>query len=241
MRKLLPLVVLLTACASGGGDEPQPSPSPSQVAAPARDAQLAELQTSMTELLERLDVLNDRITRVETAQETRAAAPSATPLSGAPRVSRGETRTETRIENPGGGTPAAPQRQAAVASAAIAEAYGNALVLYGKNRPAEARAAFQRVLASDPTGELADNALYWIGETYFAANDFGNAMTYYRRVSDEFANENKAPDALYKLGVAQARTGDLMLARTTLQQVITRYPYSQPATQAKAELNRIKY
>ena len=230
MKKLLPLVVLLAACASGGDDSARPSSSPAPEAT-VRDAQLVELQKSMTELLERLDVLNDRITRVETARET------AEPRAAAAAPARRAAGTDAPAVTQAVGAP----RQAAVASAAIAEAYGNALVLYGRNRTAEARAAFQKVFNSDPTGELADNALYWIAETYFAANDFGNAMTYYRRITDDYASENKAPDALYKLGVTQARTGDLMLARTTLQQVIARYPYSQPATQAKVELNRIKY
>ena len=31
------------------------------------------------------------------------------------------------------------------------------------------------------------------------------------------------------------------MARTTLQAVISRYPYSAPAAAAKTELNRIKY
>ena len=66
-------------------------------------------------------------------------------------------------------------------------------------------------------------------------------MSFYRRVSEEFAEQNKAPDALYKLALALAKTGDLALARTTLQQVIARYPYSAPASSAKGELNRIKY
>jgi tol-pal system protein YbgF len=114
-------------------------------------------------------------------------------------------------------------------------------MLYGKNRVADSRRAFQDVFDADPTGELADNALYWIGETYFAAGDFTNASKYYRRVTTEFADQNKAPDALYKIAVALERTGDLALARKTLQEVIERYPYSTPAASAKHELTRIKF
>jgi TolA-binding protein len=60
-------------------------------------------------------------------------------------------------------------------------------------------------------------------------------------VVNEFSEQNKAPDAMFKIALAQAKTGDLALARRTLQQVIERYPYSSTASSAKAELQRIKY
>ena len=222
MRKLLPLALVFAACATGGSQQTAQT-------APA-DARLAELQTSMTEMLERIDVLNARLARLEEA--------GVSPSRGA--ASRGETTPDTAAatQNP---SPIAATAQRAVVGASIADSYREALVLYGKNRAAEARAAFQRVFNADPSGELADNALFWIGETYYMAGDYPNAMSYYRRVSDEFGDQNKAPDALYKLALALAKTGDLALARTTLQQVIARYPYSAPASSAKGELNRIKY
>ena len=123
----------------------------------------------------------------------------------------------------------------------IADGYRNGIVLFGKNRYPDARAAFQQVFDADPSGELADNALFWIGETYFATGDYNNAIRYYKRVSDEYGDQNKAPDAMYKLALTYEKTGDLALARTTLQEVIARYPYSAPAASAKSELNRIKY
>jgi TolA-binding protein len=43
------------------------------------------------------------------------------------------------------------------------------------------------------------------------------------------------------VAMTQERTGDLALARRTLQQVIERYPYSSTASTAKAELERIRY
>jgi tol-pal system protein YbgF len=97
------------------------------------------------------------------------------------------------------------------------------------------------VYESDQQGDLADNALFWIGETYFAAKDYVNAMRFYARVTTDYADQNKAPDAMFKTALAQERTGDLALARRTLQQVIERYPYSSSASTAKQELQRIKY
>jgi tol-pal system protein YbgF len=125
--------------------------------------------------------------------------------------------------------------------AAIAESYRNALTLYGSGRVTEAREAFQRAFDADPGGELADNALFWLGETYFSAGAFVDAMRYYRRVTDQYGDQNKAPDAMYKLAIAYEKTGDLALAKKTLQEVIARYPYSAPAASARQELERIQY
>jgi tol-pal system protein YbgF len=127
------------------------------------------------------------------------------------------------------------------ARADIYTLYRNGLVLYGKNRWAEARGVFQQVFDAEPSGELADNALYWIGETYFAAADYPTAMRYYGRVVKDYANENKAPDALLKMGLAYVKTGDLAMARKTFEETMRKYPYATAAASAKAELGRIRY
>jgi tol-pal system protein YbgF len=221
MRRLAAGILLLAAaCGSSSGSKPAAAPP---------EPQVASLQASMTELLERLDVMNDRITRLEKANEEKGVA------AAAPAADSGTRRSTATTPTP------AVAAQRSVKSAQIADVYRNGIVMYSKNRFAEARAAFQQVFDADPSGELADNALFWIGETYYAINDFNNAIRFYKRVADEYGDQNKAPDAMFKLALAYEKTSDLALARTTLQEVIARYPYSAPAASAKSELNRIKY
>ena len=228
------ITLMLLGCATAQDDAPAP------VAQPAADPRVAELQTSMTELLDRLDVMSDRIARLEESASAAAAAPA---------VSMRTPKTPV-VEAPVTTQPAAPMttvvtRPAAVndalVSADIADDYRKAIVLYGKGNLAESRRGFQHVFDSDPSGDLADNALFWIGETYYAGADYVNAMRFYARVVSEFADQNKAPDALFKTALAHERTGDLALAKATLQQVIERYPYSSPASSAKQELQRIRF
>jgi len=227
------IAIVLAGCASTDADRP-PSlvPPPEATAAPSSDPRVAELQTSMTELLERLDVLNARIAKLE----------SGTPASSPPPVVVPAPPTGGLKPAAPQAQPAAPQTQPApLRAAGIADDYRNALVLFGKSRFAEARAAFQQVFDAEPSGELADNALYWIGETYFAAADYPNAMKYYERVTKEYGETNKAPDALFKTGLAFEKSGDLAMARRAFDECIRRYPYSTPAASAKLELKRIKY
>lgn len=220
-------IVLAGACASQKPDNEPPSlvPPADLTVAPANDPRVAELQTSMTELLERIDVLNARIARLETPIVTappQVVAPPAVP-------------TQSPAPQP------VAQPSSALHSAQLADAYRNALMLYGRSKFAEARTAFQQVFDADPSGELADNALFWIGETWFTTGDYQNAMRYYARVTKEYAEQNKAPDAMFKTGIAYERIGDLGMARKTFQEVIARYTFSTAAASAKQELQRIKY
>jgi tol-pal system protein YbgF len=222
----LALVVVFAACATKDADEPRPPslvPPADTAVAPTPDARIDELQTAMTELLERIDVLNARIAKLEAGTPASApAGPAASSLPVAPK-------------------PTQPTPTTALRAAGIADDYRNALMLYGKSRWSDARAAFQRVFDADPSGDLADNALFWIGETYFATGDYANAMKFYDRVTKEYGETNKAPDAMFKSGLSFEKSGDLAMARRALEECIRRYPYSTAAASAKLELKRIKY
>lgn len=238
---LLTAALLLFGCATQPKSKTEdfvPTPLP-EVGAPSSDARLDQLQTSLTELLERLDVLNDRIARLENGETRTAAVATVAP---APVV------IPAPVATPAPAAAAEPQPAPAVVDnnralrgAQLADNYRNALMLYGKGRTAESRAVFQQIFDADPAGELADNALYWIGETYFAAGDYANAMKFYSRVTKEYAEQNKAPDAMFKMGLAFEKTGDLAMARQSFDETIRRYPYSTPAASAKLELKRIRY
>ncbi len=235
-------VALLAGCASGrkGADDLPPVPIPQaekeaiNPTPSASDARVAELQTQLTELLERMDVLNARIAKLESAGAGQALMPVPPSPTPAPTPTPAPARGQARV-------PVVHPETASTKLADLADAYRNALMLFGRGKHAESRAAFERIFEADPSGELADNALYWIGETYFAAGDYPNAMRYYARVTKEYADQNKAPDAMLKMGLTYVKTGDLAMARRTFEECIAKYPYSTPAASAKYELKRIKY
>jgi tol-pal system protein YbgF len=242
---LILLLLALPACATRHADENEvpslvPPPETASALNTANDARLAEVQTSMTELLERIDVLNSRIARLESTQSesralvtpARAAEPVPTPVPPA-RVPQAAAPVPESVHSNIVSGP--------LQAAAIADSYRGALILYGKGRMTDARAALQKVFEADPSGELADNALYWIGETYFAAGDYPSAMRAYERVTKEYPEQNKAPDAMFKIGLTFEKTGDLGMARKTFDEIVRRYPYSTAASSSKLELKRVKY
>ncbi|HEX2832053.1 MAG TPA: tol-pal system protein YbgF [Thermoanaerobaculia bacterium] len=239
MKKIAAAAFLVLAAACASTDTPEPLPP----VTPAPDPRIGELQTSLTELLERIDVLNERMARLENgvAAAPAPAAPAAAPMQSQPAsvAARPQQPPQQQVLAADELQPA--PSQPALASAKLAEDYRQAIILFGRGRHADARRAFQEVFEADSNGDLADNALYWIGETYYAARDYTNAVRFYMRVVNDYAEENKAPDALLKVALSQERTGDLALARKTLQRVIERYPYSSTASTAKSELQRIRY
>lgn len=220
MRTLPAIAVLavLVSCGTAGDDEPMIAP-PVASPSPAVDPRIAEMQVLLGELLDRIEVMNSRLQRLE------AGAPPEAPATAATAA-----------------TPVQPGRRTAAPSpAAIGDAYRNALILFGRGRIDDSRAAFQQIFDADPGGDLADNALYWIGETWFVQGRYHDAIEIYRRLVAEYGTQNKAPDALLKTGLAYVKLGDLAMARSTLVSLTERYPYSTPAATARLELERIKY
>jgi len=238
MKKLAAVIVILlaSACAStqAARDDRDDVPTPPPPG-PTVDQRLTEMQTAMTEMLERLDVLSDRISRMEVEGQ----APSPVQAAVQPPPRQAGAPVAPPVETPA--APAEPKVSRAIVGAQIADNYRAALMLYGRGKLAESRKAFQQVFDADPSGELADNALYWIGETWFAAADYQNAIKFFRRVTNDYGDQNKAPDAAYKTGIALAKSGDLQLARQAFDECIKRYPYSTSAASAKQELERIKF
>ena len=130
----------------------------------------------------------------------------------------------------GSPSPSAAGGQGAYAQAFEALKSGN----YGA-----AIAGFRLYLADYPSGELADNAQYWLGETYYVTRDYDNAAVAFRAVGERWPNSRKAPDALLKLGFTQFELKQYPEARVTLTQVTKRFPDGEAAKLAAERLKRL--
>lgn len=87
-----------------------------------------------------------------------------------------------------------------------------------------------------PTAELADNAQYGVGECFFAQAQFDSAATEYTRVNVDFPKGDRVPAALYKLALSQERLGRNAESKTTLRDLIKRFPASGEAQLARDRL-----
>lgn len=97
-------------------------------------------------------------------------------------------------------------------------------------------AALRAFIAKHPDHDYADNAQYWLGEAYYAQRDYARALTEFRAVIEVYPRGNKVPDALLKVGYCYQAMGQGEKAQVVLEQVVTRYPKSEPAALAAKRL-----
>jgi tol-pal system protein YbgF len=98
---------------------------------------------------------------------------------------------------------------------------------------------FREFLRVYPQSQLAGNAQYWLGEAYYVTHDYDNAATTFRSVGEQYPQSAKVPDALLKLGLTQIDQKKLAEARSTLKQVIQRFPGTDAAKLAASRLQNL--
>ena len=144
------------------------------------------------------------------------------------------------------GAPAAAGVGAAAGAAVAAsptgsdqQNYQTAVDLISARRYDEAGAAFETFLAQFPTSPLADNAQYWLAETYYVRGQFAEALPEFRKVLEQYPQSAKLPDALLKVGYCQIELGDRNAARTSLQEVMRQFPDTTAARLASQRLTSL--
>jgi tol-pal system protein YbgF len=95
---------------------------------------------------------------------------------------------------------------------------------------------FRDFLTRYPSSELADNARYGAGESFFAQSKFDSAAVEYQRVVTDYPDADKVPAAMYKLALSQEKLGRSDAAKKTFEDLIKRFPDSGEAQLARDRL-----
>jgi tol-pal system protein YbgF len=111
-------------------------------------------------------------------------------------------------------------------------------LIQGRKYP-EAAAAFNRFLGTFPDSPLADNAQYWLAETYYVQRQFREALPEFQRVLDAYPQSAKLPDALLKIGYCNYELRQWDAARAALEQVSRQFPDTTAARLAVQRLERL--
>jgi tol-pal system protein YbgF len=151
--------------------------------------------------------------------------PPSTPPFGAPAAGVADA----------GSAPVAPPRP----TGSDQQNYQAAFDLISARRYEEAGARFETFLAQFPTSPLADNAQYWLAETYYVRGQYAQALPAFRRVIEQYPQSAKLPDALLKVGYCQIELGDRNAARTSLQEVMRQFPDTTAARLASNRLSAL--
>ncbi len=104
----------------------------------------------------------------------------------------------------------------------------------------EATAAFKQFMTTFPDSVLADNAWYWLGESYYVTKQFVEALRSFRTVVDKYPASRKMPDALLKIGYCNYELKNFADARTALNQVVQQYADTTAARLASQRLSKMQ-
>ncbi len=99
----------------------------------------------------------------------------------------------------------------------------------------------ERFIKNNPDHELAGNAVYWLGETYYVRKDYARAATYFLDGFQKYPQSRKGPDNLLKLGMTLAELNHKAEACQALNQVSKKYPKAPEkiAQRATSEIKRL--
>ena len=100
--------------------------------------------------------------------------------------------------------------------------------------------AFRQFLVEFPDSELADNAQYWLAESYYADDKFEQALADFEVVINNYPRSRKVPDALLKMGYCNYNLKRWDAARVTLTRVQDDYPETTAARLAGEYLKRME-
>lgn len=169
------------------------------------------LNQHIADMLARLDAYDLRLAKVEKYLDVQSAAGGAT-----------------------GGVAAAGSNRKESEDIAL---YAQGKKAFDKEDFGGARGAFESLLKKYPQSDQADNAQFWIGETYYRENWYEKAILEYQKVIENFPKGNKVPAALLKQGMAFIELGDKENAQLIFKDLIDRFPRS---TESKIAAQKLK-
>lgn len=177
----------------------------------------ARLETRVEELHNRVFVLEDRIEANRKAlQDLKKMALPAEPPDGLEVV-----KVRPQPEDP-------------------ESLYEKGYNLFRAGKMEDARDTFGIFLKDFRDHPLADNAQYWIGESYYTERDYERALLAFQKVIDDYPYGNKVPDAMLKVALTLNELGRIKEARKILKRLIKTYPSSEAAMIGKEQLQRLR-
>lgn len=104
----------------------------------------------------------------------------------------------------------------------------------------EARVNFQKLYGNYPEHSLADNAMYWTGETHYAERNYTLALDIFNAVVNRYPDGNKAADSMLKTAYAYISLKDRGNTIKALNMLMEKYPDSEAAVKANEKFRKNK-
>jgi tol-pal system protein YbgF len=177
--------------------------------------QVQALHDAVDELKARLAKVSKQLDDIQTAQQNITSPPAG--------------------GQPAGGTATNNAPQAPPAD----QLYNDALRDYNAGKNDLASQEFTQYLQVYGNTDLAGNAQFYLGEIAYRQQNFNGAVQAYNKVLDQYPGGNKTAAAQLKKGFALLELGQRDAGIQELRSLISRYPKSPEALQARDRLNKL--
>jgi len=179
---------------------------------------LDETNVRLTSLSQDMDGLRDSI-----PQACAPGAPTGPPDPNAPQTPGSQTpQAGTTVPTPvpvmPTGTGTTPKRL-----------YDTAYADYTAGQWSLAVQGFETYLKTYPKSDLADDAQYYVGESYSGDSKFREAVAAYERVIRDYPQSDILPEAWYKVGITYERLAQPDKARAAYELAVKTFPESNDA------------
>ncbi|MET4618410.1 tol-pal system protein YbgF [Stenotrophomonas sp. 2619] len=178
--------------------------------------------------------LDSRLNRLEGGAPLLPAAPAASapaPAAAAPKPATAASERPPSVHGDAGSLAASGEERTA---------YNVAFNSLKAGKYDDSAQLFLSFLELYPNGVYAPNALYWLGESYYATRNFPLAEAQFRDLISRYPTHDKASGGLLKIGLSQYGEGKVDQAQATLEQVVSTYPGSDAARTAQDRLQSIR-
>ncbi len=194
---------------------------------------LERVQQDMSILSERIEETNSRLAGMRedlvTMRESREPL-VIPPPEPAPGSEPGAAPAQTGKAEP------APPPAAVASTPSYIDIYNEARNDYTQGRYGLAISGFKDVLELDKRGDLADNARYWMGESYLAQRQHDLALAEFDLIIRDYPNSNKRPDAYLKKAMTLEEMGRRSEANVMYELVIEQFPRTNQERVARRKL-----
>jgi tol-pal system protein YbgF len=180
-------------------------------------SQIKELSFVTEDLKSRFEALENYVSAEIEAKKEEAGPEKGSPAQGLTQEQRPVPQEKTLTES---------------------ELYDRALAYHRNGKFDEALADFNTFLTRYPQSQLADNAHFWIGESYRAQERYEDAILAYQKAINGYPEGNKIPAAMLHQGLAFEKIADVTSAELVFKKLIKSFPTSEEAEIARKRLEK---
>jgi len=127
-----------------------------------------------------------------------------------------------------------------VVQASERSAYEESLNAFQNNQVKKADSDLTAFIWKYPSSPYLPLALFWSGNTKYALKDYNGSINQLQTLITRFPGHQRVPAAMLTLGNANLESGKKAVAKKVLSDLITKYPDSEAAKEAKPIVANIK-